>query len=140
MSATPDRALAALEVGRLYRRRELHEQGLGGDRQKGISYPAGGNHVLLFSGARHRIDYGYRDTWERPDVFKYFGEWRGPGDMTLTRGNAAIVDRSPNLYLFLYAKGLYKFAGRFRCLGQDTEPTRRDGKSALAIVFRLGLT
>ena len=35
-----------LEVGSVYRRLDLHRAGSGGNRQKGISYPAGGDHVL----------------------------------------------------------------------------------------------
>ncbi len=47
--------------GDLYRRVELHEAGLGGNRQMGISHPADGAHVLLFSGGSGRRDYGVRD-------------------------------------------------------------------------------
>ena len=34
---------------KVYKRRDLHDAGLGGNQQKGISYPADGTYVLLFS-------------------------------------------------------------------------------------------
>jgi hypothetical protein len=60
-----------LVVGRVYRRRELHLAGLGGNWQSGISYPADGTYVLLFSDPDARQEHGYAVTWcgaviERP--------------------------------------------------------------------------
>ena len=57
--ATPARDVPAMSVedfvmDRVYRRQDIHDGGLGGNRQKGISYPAGGTYVLLFSRSRIR--------------------------------------------------------------------------------------
>lgn len=51
-----------LEVGDCYRRRDLHLNGLGGNWQRGISYPRDGTYCLLFSDASHASEYGYRDA------------------------------------------------------------------------------
>ena len=103
-----------LVVGRVYRRRrDLHAHGLGGNWQKGISYPADGHYVLLFSDPSKEAEYGYRDSWLGSDHYRYYGEWDGTGDMTMTGGNAAIQDRSPELYLFVAAPGGHRFEGRF---------------------------
>lgn len=129
--------LTSLVAGRLYRRRELHRSGLGGNQQKGISYPASGRHALLFSGGTGREVYGYEDRWDR-DEFHYYGEWSGSGDMTMTGGNAAIVDRSPHLYVFTgQSKGVVRFEGRFEYVKHFNEWTKREGKQARAIVFRV---
>lgn len=135
---TPQPArLTNLVAGRLYRRRQLHSSGLGGNQQKGISYPASGRHALLFSGGLGREVYGYEDRWEGDD-FVYYGEWSGGGDMTMTGGNAAIVDRSPHLYVFTgQTKGVTRFEGRFEYVKHFNEWTKREGKQARAIVFRL---
>ncbi len=127
-----------LEVGKLYRRVDLHAAGLGGNRQKGISYPAVGDHALLFSGGSGRSDFGYADQWRGTDTFEYFGEWSGTGDMTMSGGNAVIRDRSPGLYLFVERRsGVHEFLGRFECTQQETRPTARDGRLFSAIVFVL---
>jgi len=126
-----------LVVGRTYKRRDLHDSGLGGNRQKGISYPAGGDHVLLFSDPAKAAEHGYKDSWLGHDAYRYFGEWDGTGDMAMTGGNAAIRDRSPELYLFTATRGGARYEGRFRLNGTDHEPTVRDGRQFMAIAFRL---
>ncbi|HXG39667.1 MAG TPA: hypothetical protein VNJ28_01880 [Candidatus Limnocylindrales bacterium] len=132
------RRVRRLVRGRVYRRIELHAAGLGGNRQKGISYPADGHHALLFSGGRGGEQFGYRDAWETPDVYRYYGEWSGPGDMTLTGGNRAILDRNPNLYLFTADPPNARFEGRFRYVGHEAvDAARPDGRRGKAIVFRL---
>lgn len=102
-SATPairPLPLRQLVAGELYSRRyEIHRSGLGADIFKGISYARDGEHVLLFSGGHGAAEFGYRDGWQG-DVFRYFGEWRGEGDMRLTAGNAAILSRSPHIFVF----------------------------------------
>lgn len=131
------RPVQRLVAGQLYRRRELHASGLGGNRQKGISYPARGTHALLFSGGTGRSDYGYHDGPEG-EYFRYFGEWSGSGDMTMTGGNRVIRDRSPQLYLFLgRGEGLYRFEGQFEYVSHRIQPAVRDGRESAAIVFRL---
>ena len=126
-----------LRVGACYRRRDLHLGGLGGNWQKGISYPADGTHCLLFSDPSKASEYGYRDEPFGADGYRYFGEWDGPGDMTMSGGNQRIVDRSPELYLFTDASCGRVFRGRFEFESWGWETTTRDGKELKAIVFTL---
>ncbi len=136
--ASPTRSPEELVVGKVYARgRDLHNYGLGGNRQKGISYPADGAYVLVFSDPVKGAEHGYKDTWVGSDQYRYFGEWDGTGDMTMTGGNAAIRDRSPEIHLFISATGGYRYEGRFRLEGYDIETTVRDGRQFNAIVFRL---
>jgi hypothetical protein len=122
--------------GGLYARRDLHDV-LGGNRQKGISYPAGGSHALLFSGGTGQSDYGYEDHWIDSETFAYYGEWSGTSDMAMSGGNAVIVDRSPNLYLFLQRPAGYEFIGQFQVLSHRHVEAARDGRPGMAIVFEL---
>ena len=131
-----DLAIEDLAVGRCYSRTELHDS-LGGNRQKGISYPADGTHCLLFSDPSKASSYGYRDAPVGEDGYRYFGEWDGPGDMSMTKGNRVVVERSPELYLFNTADCGQVFRGRFSCEEWQTERTTRDGRSDTAIVFQL---
>lgn len=126
-----------LVVGRTYRRRDLHDGGLGGNPQAGISYPAQGDHVLLFSDPTSRDVYGYKDSPSGTDGYRYFGGWNGAADMALTGGNRAIVDRSPNLHLFVAAPKGFRYEGRFELARHDLEWTERDGRAQQAIVFQL---
>ena len=128
----------SLVAGHRYRRRDLHESGLGGNWQKGISYPANGDHVLLFSGGTGHSEYGYDDHATGGDRFEYFGEWSGPGDMNMTGGNEKIKDLSPSLYLFVQATGgVFEFRGRFAYETDRRELISRGGRDASAIVFTL---
>jgi hypothetical protein len=130
--------LGSLDAGHQYRRRALHEAGLGGNRQKGASYPAQGQHVLLFSGGTGHSQYGYDDHWIGDDRLQFFGEWSGSGDMTMTGGNAKIVERSPELYVFFErSAGLQEFQGVFAYEEHRLVPMTRDGRPATAIVFTL---
>lgn len=69
--------------------------------------------------------------------YRYYGEWHGTGDMSFSGGNQAILDRSPELHLFLAATGGHRYDGRFECLGYELEGTTRDSREFTAIVFRL---
>ena len=113
--------IVELRSGRIYRRRELHDGGWGGNRQSGISYPAGGEHVLLFSDPAKAKEHGYRDRWTPDGIYHYYGEWSGTGDMTLSGGNQAIIDRSPELHLFIAAPGGHRYEGQFECVGHEPE-------------------
>jgi hypothetical protein len=126
-----------LRVGSCYHRRDLHLAGLGGNWQKGISYPRDGSYCLLFSDPSKANEYGYRDAPDGTDGYRYYGEWNGPGDMTMTGGNQAILDRSPELYLFTDAACGRLFRGRYECVGWDLDRTTRDGIELRAIVFAL---
>jgi hypothetical protein len=129
--------LDELAIGTVYLRRELHLQGLGGNRQKGISYPANGSYVLLFSDPNSVDEWGYRDGPDGPDGYLYYGEWNGTGDMLLSGGNAAILDRSPQIYLFVRTPPGHRYLGRFLCLSTEQRPATRDGREYQAIVFHL---
>lgn len=128
--------LGDLVEGRCYSRSELHDS-LGGNRQKGISYPADGYHCLLFSDPSRASEHGYADAPVGDDGYRYFGEWSGPGDMTMTGGNQVVLDRSPELYLFTKATCGHVFRGRFQCGDFEAEKATRDGRSHSAIVFNL---
>lgn len=140
-AATQQRAtgpIPALIRGYTYRRRDLREAGLLGNLYSGISYPAEGDHVCLFSGGSNSESYGYRDMPSGENRYRYFGEWRGTRDMSLTGGNSALLDRSPNLYLFVNeGNGLHRFEGRFMAAGHERVIAEREGTVGEAIVFTL---
>src|SRR6185369_11977350 len=73
-----------LVIGRVYKRRDLHQGGWGGNPQSGVSYPANGDHVLLFSDPSAAHEHGYRDGWVSDKTYAYFGAWSGTGDMVLS--------------------------------------------------------
>lgn len=128
------------EIGRVYRRRELHDS-YGGQRQGGISTPAQHRMVLLFMDPVGQ-DYGYSDGWQADGTFHFAGEGRR-GDMQFVRGNAAIRDHQEQrkaLHLFQAAgKGQVRYMGEMVCLGHDLVPGTPDLKDRprTAIVFRL---
>ena len=130
-------ALDELIEGNLYKRRALHLAGLGGNQQKGISYPAAGTYVMLFSDPGSEHEWGYRDGPTGSDGYRYYGEWSGTGDMLPTGGNAAIVDRSPEIYLFVKGDGGHYFRGRYACHDVEHRPAVRDGREYSALVFEL---
>jgi hypothetical protein len=129
--------LSDLVEGQCYRRQDLHRAGLGGNRQKGISYPAKGTYVLLFSDPSKETEYGYRDAPVGDLEYRYFGEWDGTGEMSISGGNKAITERSPQLYLFTAASCGKVYRGKYSCISWSREPATRDGKSHVAIVFLL---
>ncbi len=122
---------------RVYKRRDLHLSGLGGNRQKGISYPAGGTYVLLFSDPDSAAEWGYHDSWDGQNSYRYYGEWDGTGDMLMRGGNLAIVERSPEIYLFVKVPGGHRYAGVLEVRSQEQVPGTRDCKQFMALVFTL---
>ncbi|HET9345125.1 MAG TPA: hypothetical protein VFO05_05425 [Candidatus Limnocylindrales bacterium] len=126
-----------LVKGRVYKRRELHHAGWGGNWQSGVSYPATGDHVLLFSDPSAATEHGYRDTWAGMDTYRYFGAWSGTGDMILEGVNRTILDRSPNLLLLIRSGEGWRFEGHFSCDRYETQKTTRHGSEYLALVFVL---
>jgi hypothetical protein len=130
--------IPALIRGYLYTRRELRATGLLGNLYSGISYSVGGDHVCLFSGGENSVSYGYRDMPSGDNRYRYYGEWRGARDMTLTGGNLAILDRSPNIYLFVnQGGGRHRFEGRFQAIEHERVVAAREGTIGEAIVFTL---
>ena len=141
-SGTPQSTLGSIPMalirGHVYRRRDLRDAGLLGNLYSGISYPADGDHACLFSGGPNSESYGYCDMPSGEKRFRYFGEWRGTRDMSLTGGNAALVDRSPNLYLFVNeGSGFHRFEGRFMLVDHERVAAEREGTIGEAIVFTL---
>lgn len=130
--------LTDLAPGAEYARLVLHASGLGGELQRGISYAADGTYALLFSDPEDR-SFGYSDGWvdDQRRVYRYSGMWYGPGAMTLTRGNAAVLARSPELYLFVRSGQRYQFQGRFECIDTEQVTALNRGVSARALVFVL---
>lgn len=128
-------------VGALYRRGpDIHDR-FGGNRQSGISVPAAGGHIFLFTGQSGRR-HGYHDSWTDDGILHYFGEGQ-TGDMELTRGNLAIhrhVQDGRRLLVFrTVEKGVQRFEGEFVARGFDTVQGIPDtsGNLRTAIVFRL---
>jgi 5-methylcytosine-specific restriction protein A len=63
--------------GRVYRRREIHEQ-FGGQRQGGISTPSSLPAIFLFTG-RGGTAHGYVDGWTAEGTYLYYGEGQRGG-------------------------------------------------------------
>jgi len=116
VAGAPDRGPLAFVPRQRYRRATLHDR-LGGQRQGGISTPAGWPVVLLFSSPRG-ADYGYADGWTSEGQYLYTGEGQR-GDMTVSRGNAALLghaDDGKDLHLFESAgRGVVEYVGRMVC-------------------------
>jgi len=127
-------------VGKVYRRKELHDR-YGGQRQGGISTPSNRPFILLFTDPVGE-DYGYSDGWQPDGTFRFTGEGRR-GDMQYVRGNAALRDHQDNgkaLHLFEAAgKGHVRYLGEMSCIRAQIVPNTPDLKdrSRSAIVFHL---
>lgn len=92
------------EIGKEYRRRDLHTQ-YGGQQQSGISTPSKYPFIFLFSGEKGER-YGYTDEWREDGYYYYTGEGTN-GDMQFHKGNRAIRDHSLNnkrIFLFIETK------------------------------------
>jgi len=90
----------------------------------------------LFTG--RGTEFGYPDHAIDPDTFEYSGEGL-VGDMEMTFGNKAIVERSPNLHLFeTIGGGIVRYVGLFQ-YDSHRLITTRDTKNVLrsAILFTL---
>lgn len=127
--------------GTLYRRRDLHDR-YGGQQQGGISTPANHPFIMLFTTDRGQ-DYGYRDGWNEEGVYIYTGEGQH-GDMSLVRGNAAILhhaDNGKDLHLFEYdnaRSGYVRYIGPMKCTGyQQHTGVDAAGKARKLISFKL---
>lgn len=127
------------QVGRLYKRRDLHAE-YSGQRQRGIITPADHPVIFIISGSTGLL-YGYADTWDEGGVFHYFGEGQ-TGHMRFEAGNAAIRDHAVNekeLHLFEQVKGKdLRYVSEMVCSGFEwkTAPDKT-GASRQAIVFQL---
>src|SRR5262245_36568443 len=138
MATQPVLTAPTFEIGRLYRRRALHEE-YGGQRQGGISTPGGRPYLLLFTGTGEH--YGYHDGWDNNGVFLYAGEGQS-GDMTFRAGNKALRDHAGNgkdLMLFeQVGAGQVRYVGCFACATWEYRDAKdRTGKMRKAIIFHL---
>jgi 5-methylcytosine-specific restriction protein A len=125
--------------GKVYNRRELHQK-YGGQRQGGISTPAGRRLILLFTGITGQ-PYGYQDQWTDEGLFLYTGEGQR-GDMTFLRGNRAVRDHltaGKDLHLFEYIRsGHVRYIGQMVCTGfHERHGPDLDGLDRRIIVFEL---
>jgi 5-methylcytosine-specific restriction protein A len=97
--------------------------------------------ILLFTGKAGK-EYGYLDDWSDDGTYRYFGEGQ-TGNMTMTRGNLAILDHAKNgktLHLFhSVGGGFVRYLGEMTCAGSETVSGIPDAKGGLrnAIVFHL---
>lgn len=128
------------ELGKVYRRRELHHQ-FGGQEQGGIVTPISTPIILLITGEAG-LSYGYNDEDLADGTFVYFGEGQ-IGPMRFVRGNRAIRDHAQggrDLHLFEKVLPAHlRYRGQYVCAGYDEVPNVPDAKGAprIAIAFRL---
>jgi 5-methylcytosine-specific restriction protein A len=132
-------APARFVTGRVYQRAALHDE-YGGQRQGGIATPKSSPIVLVFTGSSG-LSFGYDDKPDEDGVFHYFGEGQ-TGDMTFSRGNAAIRDHSSKekeLHLFEGAgSGRVRYLGEFLCSGFKWRVAKdKAGDDRQAIIFQL---
>lgn len=127
-------------IGRYYNRQaDIHGQ-YGGNKQSGISASAQAPFVFLFTGGTGKA-HGYHDGWDG-DVFRYYGEGQS-GDMTLTKGNKALLEhslRGKTLLLFQsHGKGQpVSYVGEFVCAGHEWIADKDGaGQNRQAVIFHL---
>jgi hypothetical protein len=104
-----------IEKGREYKRLDLHKV-YKGNQQKGISIPAKGDIIMLFSSQKGE-SFGYEDGWNIEGFFKYSGEGQ-PGAMTWERKeNRTLRDHRQleyRVFLFIETKrSFYMCQGEF---------------------------
>lgn len=130
------------EIGALYNRRtEIHDR-LGGQRQGGISTPADGPFIILFTGEAGK-QHGYHDFWDDNGILHYYGEGQS-GDMQDKGGNRAIREhlRNNKRLLLFQAMGHgrpYRFLGEFRFRYAYSKKDVPDSSGTLrtALIFEL---
>jgi 5-methylcytosine-specific restriction protein A len=128
------------ELGKVYRRRELHHQ-FGGQQQGGIVTPVSTPIIILITGEAG-LSYGYNDEDLADGTFVYFGEGQ-TGPMRFVRGNRAIRDHAQDgrdLHLFEKVPPAHlRYRGQYVCAGYDEIQDVPDAEGALrtAIAFRL---
>ena len=125
------------EVRQLYKRTALHAIH-GGQRQGGISTPAGKPFLMLFTGRGSK--HGYDDGWH-DGVLRYYGEGQ-VGDMAFSGGNKAIRDsatQGKDLHVFEQVKtGFVRYVGDFTCSSWEwTTAPDTNGTPRNAVVFHL---
>ncbi len=127
-------------VGEIYRRRDLHEL-FGGQRQGGVSTPAGQSFIMLFTGDQGE-QYGYQAGWSEDGYYLYTGVGQR-GDMTFDRGNSAILEHAADgkeIHLFENGgKGYVRYVGEMVCTGyREVRGPDVEGDDRRVIIFELG--
>jgi 5-methylcytosine-specific restriction protein A len=128
------------ELGKVYRRRDLHDQ-FGGQQQGGIVTPVSTPIIILITGDAG-LSYGYNDEEHADGTFVYYGEGQS-GPMRFVRGNRAIRDHAQDgrdLHLFEKVPPAHlRYRGQYVCAGYDEVPSVPDAEGALrmALAFRL---
>lgn len=128
-------------VGQVYdRQTEIHDL-FGGSQQSGISpsakYPA----IFIFTGDSGE-QFGYADTHGPDGVFAYTGEGQS-GDMTLTKGNLAILEhaetgRALHVFQALGKSQGQRYIGEFTCANHQWRTGRdKHGTDRKVVVFNL---
>jgi 5-methylcytosine-specific restriction protein A len=128
------------ELGKVYRRRDLHEE-YEGQRQGGIVTPAAHPFIWCITGDAGD-EFGYRDEQLPDGTIVYYGEGQ-VGDMEFVRGNAAVrdhVDSGKDLHLFRKVPPAHlRYLGQFVCSGYElvdgVPDVNNDPRRAIA--FRL---
>jgi 5-methylcytosine-specific restriction enzyme A len=139
ISDVPDEG--SLEIGAIYRRRDLHRR-FGGNQQAGIVPCRAENVVLLFH-TREPSQQFYSDGLDDDGIYWYSGEGT-LGDMTWTSANRSVRDHAASgCELLLFERiqrreGLWQYAKKMRYVAHKTE-TRKDRRGTLrkAILFAL---
>jgi 5-methylcytosine-specific restriction enzyme A len=122
------------------RQKDIHAR-FKGQEQGGISTPANGPFIFLFTGETGE-QYGYKDHWTDDGVFLYTGEGQ-IGNMEFVRGNKAIRNHSADGKDLLLFEALGKgngvrFKGQFSCSSWETKPgADKAGHQRKIIVFHL---
>lgn len=128
-------------VGQVYdRQTEIHDF-FGGNHQNGISASAQSPAIFIFTGDSGE-QFGYRDEYDEHGVFAYTGEGQ-TGDMTLTKGNLAILHhastgRALHLFKLLGKSQGQRYLGEFTCADHEWHkgPDKK-GTERKIIVFNL---
>lgn len=128
----------AFEKNRTYARKQIHAE-FGGQYQYGISTPSGKEYIFLFTTPRGK-EHGYEDGWISKDLYKYSGEGQ-LGDMTLTRGNKAIMNHindRKDLHLFeQMGNGQVQYVGLMRYKSHQILNIDSKGSKRKVVVFFL---
>jgi 5-methylcytosine-specific restriction protein A len=129
------------EIGKTYKRRELHQQ-FGGRWQGGICPSAKYPIVFLFTGESGQ-QFGYQDGPQPDGTFWYTGEGQ-IGNMEMTRGNQAIRDaesQGRTLHLFeQIQRGWVRYISEVSCLGHhEAIAPDKNGDLRKVIIFELAL-
>ena len=129
-----------LQLGREYKRRELHDF-YGGQRQGGISTPQKYPYIFIITSKRGE-EHGYVDSWiENNNFFLYTGEGQ-IGDMEFKGGNKAIkYHRQNDKQIFLFQETKKTFIALKAELNfidyKYIQVPDTEGKNRRAIQFRL---